>query len=391
MPENISKPIKSAPLVLFLDGDKEVLSYMKRILLIERYKQVYFSSPKEALKFLESTQVNVIISAIKMPEMPGEEFLIKAGQAAPGAVKLIFTGFKEKAAVLDMLAKGYAHYYLLKPWDDDDLRNTLNKFCSVNADIGKEKLQKYLNAFGRLPAPKQTSWNLSRMLDDENINLNKIKEEIEFNPFLAAKIMQIANSVSYGVKREIISIRNAVILIGLRQLKALVVSFELLNAFSNNIDKRFEQTVNQFWQASLKKAVLAKRIAERWGQKVDQDLIFISALLSNIGYLVWLYTVPEDFEKFQKLSREKKMSLAEAEQNLFFFEHTKLGAVLLKLWNIPSKIIDAVENHHALEAKNDTIKIIQIADYLDGSDQEFPHDASIDQTAQKFRELLKAE
>ncbi len=389
MPEELNKRIAANPLVLFLDDEEEILSSLKKILLIERYKQVYFTSPKEALKFLESTQVNVIISDIKIPEMSGEEFLKKAGEVAPGSIKLIFSSFKEKASVLDMLAKGYAHYYLLKPWNDDDLRNTLNKFCSINADLDKNKMQKYLSAFSKLPAPTQMNWNLHRMLDAENINMNKITEEIEFNPFLATKVLQIANSVSYGLKKEIVSIRGAVILIGLRQLKALVISFELLNAFANIVDKRFEKTVNQFWHESLKKAIIAKRIAEAWGSRVDKDLIFISALLSNIGYLVWLYTSPEDFNAFLMLSKQKLMSIAEAEQNLFFIEHTKLGAVLLKLWNIPSKIIEAVENHHTLEAKDDAIKIIQIADYLDGSDHDFPHDTSIDETALKFRDSLK--
>lgn len=389
MPEELNKRITANPLVLFLDDEEEILISLKKILLIERYKQVYFTSPKEALKFLESTQVNVIISDMKIPEMSGEEFLKKAGEIAPGSIKLIFSSFKEKASVLDMLAKGYAHYYLLKPWNDDDLRNTLNKFCSINADLDKNKMQKYINAFSKLPAPTQMNWNLNRMLDEENINMNKITEEIEFNPFLATKVLQIANSVSYGLKKEIVSIRAAVILIGLRQLKALVISFELLNAFSNIVDKRFEKTVNQFWHESLKKAIIAKRIAEAWGSRVDKDLIFISALLSNIGYLVWLYTSPEDFNAFLMLSKQKLMSIAEAEQNLFFIEHTKLGAVLLKLWNIPAKIIEAVENHHALEANDDTIKIIQIADYLDGSDHDFPHDNSIDETALKFRDSLK--
>lgn len=385
----MNKAAENNSLVLFLDDEEEILSSLKKVLLTEKYKQVYFSSPNEAVKFLESSKVNVIISDMIMPEMSGEDFLNKASELSPGSLKLILSSFKEKAAVLDMLAKGYAHYYLLKPWSDEDLKNTLNKFCNVNADLDKNKLQKYLGAFSSLPAPTKMNWNLNRMLDDENININKITEEIEFNPFLATKILQIANSVSYGVRKEIISIRNAVILIGLRQLKALLISFELLNAFSNMVDRRFEQSINQFWHESLKKAIIAKRIAEAWGTRVDKDLIFISALLSNIGYLVWLYTAPEDFNAFIMLSKQKLMSISEAEQNLFLIEHTKLGAVLLKLWNMPSKIIEAVENHHSSEAKDDVTKILQIADYLDGSDTDFPHDHSIDETAAKFKETLK--
>jgi HD-like signal output (HDOD) protein len=227
------------------------------------------------------------------------------------------------------------------------------------------------------------------MMNEENANINKITEEIEFHPFLAAKLLQIANSVSYGVRKEIVSIRNAVILTGLRQLKALIISFELLNAFSKAMDKRFEKTIDQFWHASLKKAIIAKRIAEVWHRTVDIDLAFISALLSDIGYLAWLYTAPEDFSAFILLSKQKQMSITEAEEKLFLFEHTKIGAVLLKLWNIPSQIIEAVENHHAAEAKDDIIKIMQIADYLNDPEADFPHDPSIDEMALKCKDILK--
>jgi HD-like signal output (HDOD) protein len=380
---------KKAPLVLFMEDDGETVSYLRKILLIERYKQVYFSSAQEALQFLEISEVNLIVCNLNLPDMNSEEFLRKAAKVSSGSIKLISGNFREKAQVLDLLAKGYGHYYLLKPWADDDLRNILNKFCSINADVDKNKIQKYISAFSKLPAPTQMTWNLNRMLDEENININKITREIEFHPFLAAKILQIANSVSYGARKEIVSIRNAVILIGLRQLKALVISFQLLNAFSNAVDKRFEKNVNQFWQDSLKKALIAKKIADAWNTKVDKDLIFISTLLSNIGYLVWLYSVPEDYSAYLLMSKQKLMTVSEAEQFLFFFEHTKLGAILLKLWNIPSKVIDAVENHHSREAKDDVTKIMQAADYLDGSDDNFPHDSSIDGLALKFRDKIK--
>ncbi|HVO75221.1 MAG TPA: HDOD domain-containing protein [Ignavibacteriaceae bacterium] len=375
--------------ILFLDDDEQVLSSVRKLFRKEPYRLSYFSSPHKALEYLEANRVNLIISDMNMPGMSGEEFLRKANGKGFNSIKLILSGYQEKSIVLDMLAKGNAHYYLMKPWDDAELKNTIKKFCRINEDLESKELQKYLGSFSKLPPPTQITWKLNSLLSGENININNIIDEVKLHPFLTAKILQIANSVSYGVRKEIISLRSAVVLIGLKQLKTLIVSFELLRIFSNLIDKSFVQTINNFWNESLKKALVAKRISEAWDRKIDEDLVFISALFSNIGYIVWLYTEPENFNAFIRLQKEKQISVSEAEQDLFLFEHTKLGAVLLNLWNIPSRIIEITENHHCTEAKDDVLKIVQIADYLTCTDSEFPHDKSIDELAVQFKEKLK--
>jgi HD-like signal output (HDOD) protein len=374
--------------VLFVDDEEPILSSLKSLLRKEKFTKYFYSSPKDALHFLQTTKVDLIVSDMRMPEISGKDFLILASEFSPESINIILSGYEEKHVVLDMLANGIAHYYFMKPWDDEDLIRTLNKFCNVNFNLEQNKIRQYLNSFSKLPAPKAISGRLNSLLSSPDVNIYLVIEELEYYPFLVTKILQIANSVSFGVRKEICSIREAIILIGLDQLKTLTISFSLLKRFADTLDSRYSNTINDFWHLALKKAIIAKRIAQNWPEKIDKDFAFVSALLSDIGMIAWLYTEPETFNAFTHLLRNKKITVLEAERNLFIFEHHKLGSILLQLWNFPKKIIYMVENHHSTKLDDPFIQIIQLADQLSKTDADSPHNPAIDPLVSYYAEKL---
>jgi HD-like signal output (HDOD) protein/CheY-like chemotaxis protein len=375
--------------ILFVDDEEAILSSLNSLLRKEKFTKYFYSSPKEALRFLQTSKVDLIVSDMKMPEVSGKDFLILASDVSPESIKIVLSGYEEKPAVLDMLANGIAHYYFMKPWDDNELISVLNKFCDINIKLEQSKIKKFLKSFSRLPAPKTINSRLNYVLNSPDVNINLVVNELEYHPFLIAKILQIANSVSYGVRKEIFSLREAIILIGLEQLKTLLVSFELLKRFFDSLDSRYQSTINDFWNLSLKKAKIAKRVAENWTERVDKDLAFLSALLSDIGMIAWLYTEADTFNTFSQLYRSKRITVHEAEKNLFIFEHNKLGSILLQLWSFPQKITYLVENHNSTKADDPYIQIIQIAEQLVAAEPDAPHNPAIDPLVDQFAEKLK--
>ncbi|MEJ2616431.1 MAG: HDOD domain-containing protein [Ignavibacteriaceae bacterium] len=374
--------------ILFVDDEEPVLSSLKDLLEGKEFECYYYSLPKDALRFLRSTKVDLIVSDMKMPEIPGKDFLILASDISPESIKIIVSSYEEKPVVLDMLANGIAHYYFMKPWDNDDLLAVLDKFSNINLTLEQSKIKQYLKSFSKLPAPKTISLRLNKVLNSEDVNINLIVNELEYHPFLIAKVLQIANSVSFGVRKEIYSLREAIILIGLQQLRTLVISFELLKKFFDSLGSRYQNMINDFWNQSLNKANIARRIAENWNEKVDRDLIFISTLLSNIGVIAWLYTEPDTFNTFINKLRNNQITTYEAERTMFIFEHDKIGSILLQLWNFPKKIIDIVENHHSTKLNDPYIQIIQLADQLSNPEPDSPHNPIIEPLLDEFKEKL---
>ena len=374
--------------ILFVDDEESVLSSLKNLLEEKEFVCYYYNLPKDALRFLRTNKVDLIVTDMNMPEIPGRDFLILASDISPESIKIIVSSYEDKPVVLDMLANGIAHYYFMKPWDNEDLLAILNKFSNINLNLEQSKIKQYLKSFSKLPAPKAISQRLNKVLNSPDVNIKLIVNELEYHPFLIAKVLQIANSVSFGVRKEIYSLREAIILIGLQQLRTLVISFELLKKFFDSLGSRYQNMINDFWNQSLNKANIARRIAENWNEKVDKDLVFISALLCNIGIMAWLYTEPDTFNTFTHQLRNNEITTYEAERKLFIFEHNKIGSILLQLWNFPQKIIYIVENHHSIKIDDPYIQIIQLADQLSNPEPDSPHNTIIEPLIEKFKEKL---
>ncbi|MBV5341719.1 MAG: response regulator [Deltaproteobacteria bacterium] len=109
-------------MVLFVDDELGVLSSLRRLFAREPYLVSLVSSGKEALKLLATLEeVAVIISDQRMPEMGGTEFLTLSRELAPDAVRMLITGYSDFQATIDAMNSGGATRYISKPWDDNEL------------------------------------------------------------------------------------------------------------------------------------------------------------------------------------------------------------------------------------------------------------------------------
>ena len=114
--------------VLLVDDEENILRAVTRLLLADNgdLEVISANSGSRGLELLRAhADVGLILSDQRMPEMSGAEFLQKARELAPDAVRMVLTGYADMAATMDAINKGGASRYLLKPWDDEMLRRTV--------------------------------------------------------------------------------------------------------------------------------------------------------------------------------------------------------------------------------------------------------------------------
>lgn len=112
--------------VLFVDDEENVLSALRRMCLDEDFDVSLAASGDAGLEVLRNDpSVGVIVTDHRMPGMSGSEFLARAREIAPSAVRIVLTGYADLAAAVDAINRGGAHRYIAKPWNDDDLVQTL--------------------------------------------------------------------------------------------------------------------------------------------------------------------------------------------------------------------------------------------------------------------------
>ncbi len=111
--------------ILLVDDEPNVLAALKRIFRQENYEIVTCNEPKQALDLLAAKSFQVIISDYMMPGMNGGELLKQARALYPGMIRIMLTGHADVNAVISAMKAGAVYKFILKPWNDDDLRVTV--------------------------------------------------------------------------------------------------------------------------------------------------------------------------------------------------------------------------------------------------------------------------
>ncbi len=354
--------------LFFIDDEQAILSALSRLFRHEGYNILQFTSAKEAISQFENYNVDIILTDMRMPEIGGLDLLRVAKEICPDAIRVIVSGYEEKEIILDALSNGLANQYFLKPWDDATLKNYISKTIKLQNELRSEKLSDVLLKFNNLPPSKKFNERFHSFLNKKESSLNELVEEVRQNPVLIAKVLQIANSVYYASYKHISSIRDAIIFIGTSYVQILALAIDMYQNLMKDLPDEVQKQVEIFWDNALKRALFAKEVSAHWSTPVDSQTVYVASMLQDIGLLVRICSDFEKYEKMLSIQKSEKIKLSEADKKIFPISHEQISAELLRLWNYPEEIIDAVVSHHINQNGNEISKIMQIAEMLELND-----------------------
>ncbi len=111
--------------ILFVDDEAQMLSALARVFRGQQFEVITANSAKEGLALLRDHQFDVIISDMRMPEMDGAHFLAKTCELTPTSRRVLLTGYSDQESTIRAINEGQVHQYLCKPWDNQELRDTI--------------------------------------------------------------------------------------------------------------------------------------------------------------------------------------------------------------------------------------------------------------------------
>ena len=108
--------------ILFVDDEGDILKSLKRQVRTEPYESFFVQSGQEALDLLEKESIQVIVTDLHMPKMDGLSLLTRVEEKHPDIVRLVLSALDDKDSILDAINSGHVYRYILKPWDNTELK-----------------------------------------------------------------------------------------------------------------------------------------------------------------------------------------------------------------------------------------------------------------------------
>jgi HD-like signal output (HDOD) protein len=203
---------------------------------------------------------------------------------------------------------------------------------------------------------------LSIRTESENA-LEEYEEIFRSDPALAAELLHAANSVSFGRRTKVASIRLALVVLGVAGTQALA-SCIALSRYSRKTPAKID--TKPFWQHAVATAVIADKIGLALGTRLGY--LYTSGLTHDLGRLGLVLIAAEPYGNI--LSKEfRDMDEASAVEKLVFgVAHDEAGAYLAQTWQFPEVLCEAMRRHHEVLKESDDIavRIVQSACGLAG-------------------------
>ncbi|MEO7425401.1 MAG: HDOD domain-containing protein [Fibrobacteria bacterium] len=197
------------------------------------------------------------------------------------------------------------------------------------------------------------------VLRDPDCSAADLARILEKDPAVSSKVLKSANSAFFGTPKSITSLKAAIVRMGNHNVAKIALSASLGASGGGHW--------NDFWRHSISVAMLSRHIAHFTGvyTKQEEEELFSMGLLHDLGAMVEMDS--GEFARVGSMLKTGPVTLSEAENLVFGFDHGRIGRLVAERWNFPADLVDAIAWHHQPEASKDFYRkviVIHLADLV---------------------------
>jgi HD-like signal output (HDOD) protein len=350
--------------LLFVDDDPNVLNGLRRSLhrMREEWEMEFVDNAAAALAQFEKKAYDAIISDMRMPGTDGADLLEEVKRRYPDTVRIILSGQSGRSAVFRSIAP--AHQFLAKPCDPQELTSRLGQAFAMRDLLSNQSVKTVVARMRSLPSLPSLYGEVMAELRLEEPSFQRIAHTISTDVGMATKLLQLANSAFLGTSGRVSSLSQALTLIGLDNVRSLVLSVNVFSQFHGNASVAAH--LPHIWDHSIAVSNLAQRIgsAENGGKGLLEEC-FTAGLLHDLGKVILL---AELLRETLQLYTTAAGACPESERARLGCTHAEVGAYLMSIWGLPLPLVHAVAHHHtpyeAEELKFSSLTAVHAADAI---------------------------
>jgi HD-like signal output (HDOD) protein len=225
------------------------------------------------------------------------------------------------------------------------LKHTLAKLFALRDFLSDESIKSIISQIESLPSMPAIYNEIVAEMQSEDPTIKKVGEIISKDLSMTAKILQMVNSAFFGLFRKINNPEQAVMVLGLETIKALVLSVKIFSEFNQDNFSWFN--IDGLFNHSLAVSIYANTIIKDEG--LDQSLInnsMMAGLLHDLGKLILATNFRQPYRQVLEEAQGTGRSTLDLEYEAFGTSHAEIGAYLMGLWRMENPIIEAIAFHH---------------------------------------------
>lgn len=206
---------------------------------------------------------------------------------------------------------------------------------------------------------------LTKLISDENSTMQDFEKMIKMDPTLVLRLLRVVNSSYYALRQKVDSIARAVVIIGMNNLRNMIVTEALKDIFKESQEQgAFSR--NRLWLHCAAVSICSQMISERiFGQNGENA--FLCGILHDIGMIVEDQTAHDLFNHACKAYAQDSGTIIDHEKEIIGTDHCEVGHLLAKEWKLPLEVQEGIKQHHKSlkEVSPSSITgIIQISEYI---------------------------
>ena len=229
--------------------------------------------------------------------------------------------------------------------------------------MSREKLERLVKSSVQIASLPLIFEKINAAIEDPQCSFSDIARIISGDTSLTVRLLKLANSSFFGLPFKVETITHAVTIIGMAQLRDLVLATTVVNQFKGVSNKINMQS---FWHHSIAVGLVARIIAI-YRRESNAERYYVLGMLHDLGYLVMYLNIPDEANKARETYESENMLLHKVERDLMGFDHADVGGALLRVWKLSSRMEEAILYHHnPSQAERNPLdaSILHVADFI---------------------------
>jgi HD-like signal output (HDOD) protein len=231
-----------------------------------------------------------------------------------------------------------------------------------------KELKDLIQKMDDLPILPNIISKVMKIIDNPYSNADHLTELISMDQSLTVKTLKLANSAYYGFPREIVTVTEAVVVLGFLTVRNLILTSTLYNIFVNESQEEREFDRRKFWKHSVATAICARLLvsATAPGQKEEEEA-FTLGILHDVGKVFMDTNYHSQFFEVMRESKKNKNEPAYAiERRILNTDHAEIGSMIIDKWNLPENFVEPIKFHHTPGLASDKYmtNVLHVADII---------------------------